>query len=164
MQYTGTLIAVRDIDVSRRFYGEVLGLDAVADFGASVTLAGGLVLQTLETWEGFIGTDAVTLRSNAGELYFETEDIEAFCRRLEDFEIRYVHRLHEHPWGQRVIRFYDPDGHMIEAAERLDTVIRRFAAQGLTPPQTAEWMGVPVEFVVGVLNGGEGFSPTRARG
>ena len=155
MQYTGTLIAVRDIDVSRRFYGEVLGLDAVADFGASVTLAGGLVLQTLETWEGFIGTDAVMLRSNAGELYFETEDIEAFCRRLEDFEIRYVHRLHEHPWGQRVIRFYDPDGHMIEAAERLDTVIRRFAAQGLTPPQTAEWMGVPVEFVVEALNGGE---------
>lgn len=153
MQYTGTLIAVRDIDVSRRFYGEVLGLDAVADFGANVTLAGGLVLQTLETWEGFIGTDAVTFRSNAGELYFETEDIEAFCRRLEDFEIRYVHRLHEHPWGQRVIRFYDPDGHMIEAAERLDAVIRRFAAQGLTPSQTAEWMGVPLVFVTASLNG-----------
>ncbi len=83
IQYTGTLIAVRDMDVSRRFHGEVLGLDAVADFGASVTLAGGLVLQTLETWERYIGTDAVTLRSNAGELYFETEDIEGFCRRLE---------------------------------------------------------------------------------
>ena len=42
---------------------------------------------------------------------------------------------------------------MIEAAERLDAVIRRFAAQGLTPSQTAEWMGVPLAVVTASLNG-----------
>ena len=47
-------------------------------FGTNVTLTGGLVLQTLETWQSFIHTSDVTLKSNAGELYFETGDMDAF--------------------------------------------------------------------------------------
>ena len=153
MKYTGTLIAVKDIEKSKQFYHDVLGLDVVADFGANVTLTGGVVLQTLETWQSFIHTDDVTLKNNAGELYFETEDMDAFARHLESFDISYVHKLHEHPWGQRVIRFYDLDGHIIEAAEKLDAVIARFVAQGLSPKETADRMGIPLDFVVSSLNG-----------
>ena len=50
MKYTGTLIAVKDMEKSKRFYHDVLGMEVAADFGANVTLTGGLVLQTLETW------------------------------------------------------------------------------------------------------------------
>ena len=153
MKYTGTLIAVNDIEKSKQFYHDVLGLDVVADFGANVTLTGGVVLQTLETWQSFIHTDDVTLKNNAGELYFETEDMDAFAQHLESFDISYVHKLHEHPWGQRVIRFYDPDGHIIEAAEKLDAVIAHFVAQGLSPKETADRMGIPLDFVVSSLNG-----------
>ena len=152
MKYTGTLIAVRDMAASRQFYHDVLGLDVVADFGANVALTGGLVLQTLETWRSFIHTDDVTLKNNAGELYFETEDIDTFCKHLKSFDIRYVHELHEHPWGQRVIRFYDPDGHIIEVAEKLDAVIAHFVAQGLSPEETATRMDIPLDFVVSSLN------------
>ena len=28
--------------------------------------------------------------------------------------IRYVNRLMTHSWGQKVVRFYDPDGNLIE--------------------------------------------------
>ena len=28
--------------------------------------------------------------------------------------IRYASRLEELPWGQKMVRFYDPDGHLIE--------------------------------------------------
>lgn len=153
MKYTGTLIAVKDIEKSKQFYHNVLGLDVIADFGANVTLTGGVVLQTLETWRSFIHTDDVTLKSNAGELYFETEDMDAFYKPLESFDILYVHKLHEQPWGQRVVRFYDPDGHIIEAAEKLDAVIARFAAQRLSPEETADRMGIPLDFVVSSLNG-----------
>ena len=153
MKYTGTLIAVNDIEKSKQFYHNVLGLDVVADFGANVTLTGGVVLQTLETWQSFIHTDDVTLKNNAGELYFETENMDAFAQHLESFDISYVHKLHEHPWGQRVIRFYDPDGHIIEAAEKLDAVIAHFVAQGLSPKETADRMGIPLDFVVSSLNG-----------
>ena len=127
-------------------------LDVVADFGANVTLTGGVVLQTLEIWQSFIHTDDVTLKNNAGELYFETEDMDTFARHLESFDISYVHKLHEHAWGQRVIRFYDLDGHIIETAEKLDTVIARFDAQGLSPEETADRMDIPLDFVVSSLN------------
>ena len=52
----------------------------------------------------------------------------------------------------RDVRFYDPDGHIIEAAEKLDAVIARFVAQGLSPEETADRMGIPFDFVVSSLN------------
>ena len=35
MRYTSTLIAVSDIEKSKEFYHDVLGLDVIADFGAN---------------------------------------------------------------------------------------------------------------------------------
>ena len=153
MKYTSTLIAVEDMERSKRFYSEVLGLAVIADFGANVTLEGGITLQTLDTWKTFIRTDKVVLPNNAGELYFEEEDVDAFSAHLKTFDISYVHELLEHQWGQKVVRFYDPDRHIIEVGEKLDAVIRRFAEQGLSPEQIAERMGVPTDFVLPCLRG-----------
>jgi len=50
MKYAGTLIAVKDMEISKRFYHDVLGLDVAADFGANVMLDGGIFLQTLDSW------------------------------------------------------------------------------------------------------------------
>ena len=44
MKYTSKLIAEKDKAKSKRFYRDVLGLNVVADFGANVTLDGGVVL------------------------------------------------------------------------------------------------------------------------
>ena len=54
--------------------------------------------------------------NNASELYFEESDIEGFVEKLEKLypNTVYVNRLMEHSWGQKVIRFYDPDGNLIE--------------------------------------------------
>jgi len=147
MKYTGTLIAVRDMERSKRFYHDVLGLEAAADFGANVTLEGGVVLQTCDTWQAFIEGEPVVLPNHAGELYFEEEHMDEFCSHLKSFDIRYVHELLEHRWGQRVVRFYDPDGHVIEVGERLDAVILRFMEQGLSPEETAVRMDIPLAFV-----------------
>ena len=37
-------------------------------------------------------------------------------RLLEKYypDVKYVNRLMTHSWGQKVIRFYDPDGNLIE--------------------------------------------------
>ena len=55
-------------------------------------------------------------KNNMTELYFEEADIELFVKKLEtsEFEIAYVNELTEHSWGRQVIRFYDPDGNLIE--------------------------------------------------
>lgn len=151
MKYAGTLLAVKDMDISKRFYHDVLGLDVAADFGANVMLDGGIFLQTLDTWKQFIRTDDVTFKNNAGEIYFEEEDIDAFSEHLRSFEIEYAHEMLEHPWGQRVVRFYDPDGHIIEVGETIKAVIDRFLKNDMTIEETAERMDVPVEYIRNVL-------------
>ena len=151
MKYISTLIAVSDMKKSKQFYHDVLGMKVVADFGANVTLDGGLVMQTMDTWKSFIRTDKVLLPNNAGELYFDEEDLDAFLENLKQFDICYVHPLFEHRWGQRVVRFYDPDRHIIEVGEKLNTVILRFMEQGLSAEETAIRMDIPLDFVTACL-------------
>lgn len=147
MTLNSTLIAVTDMARSLAFYQQVLGLEVENDFGANVTLSGGLALQTLESWQDFLEGAQVRFGGNAGELYFEADDLEPLLERLRLGNVPLVHPLKEHRWGQRVVRFFDPDGHIIEVGEGLDAVIQRFAAQGLTPEQIARRMDVSLEFV-----------------
>ena len=152
LKYTSTLIAVADMEISKQFYHDVLGLEIVADFGDNVTLDGGIALQTMNTWKTFIRTDNLVLPNNAGELYFEEEDMDTFCDHLKKFDICYVHPLFEHRWGQRVVRFYDPDKHIIEVGEKLDAVILCFMENGLSAEETAVRMDIPFDFVRACLN------------
>ena len=146
MKFKNPLLAVRDMERSVEFYRAVLGLHKIADFGANVTLTGGVCLQTLDTWQKFLGTEQVALGTNSGELYFEEDNFDAFVEKLETFPVVYVHPVKEHAWGQRVVRFYDPDRHIIEVGESLTTVCKRFLASGMTLEQAAERMGVPAAY------------------
>ena len=147
MKFMNPLLAVSDMERSVTFYKTVLGLDKIADFGANVTLTGGVALQTQETWAQFIETDQITWNGKVSELYFEEDDFDTFAERLRGQDIRYVHPVKEHAWGQRVVRFYDPDGHIIEVGENIQSVCRRFADSGMTPEQIAVRMDVPPEAV-----------------
>ena len=147
MKFMNPLLAVSDMELSVSFYKTILGLDKIADFGANVTLTGGVALQTQETWAQFIETDALTWNGKVSELYFEEDDFDTFAERLRGQDIRYVHPVKEHAWGQRVVRFYDPDGHIIEVGENIQSVCRRFADSGMTPEQIAVRMDVPPEAV-----------------
>ena len=147
MELKNPLLAVADMERSLAFYETVLGLRVVLDFGANKTLTGGLCLQTLDTWRSFLGTDQVAFGGNDAEIYFEEDRFDAFAERLSTLPIQYVHPVKEHRWGQRVVRFYDPDRHIIEVGENLAAVCRRFLDSGLTPAQTAERMDVSLEYV-----------------
>ena len=115
--------------------------------GRTKTLSGGLALQTEETYKEFIGSEKIIYGSNSFEVYFEEDDFDAFAEKLEECNIEYVHPVKEHSWGQRVVCFYDPDGHIIEVGENLNAVCRRFLECGMTPEQVAKRMDVPMEFV-----------------
>ena len=147
MHYCSTLIAVRDMARSLEFYRTVLGLTVERDFGANKTLTGGIVLQTAETWKDFIAGRPVAYGGNAGELYFEEDAFDDFAERLGGLDVDYVRPVLEHPGGQRVVRFYDSDCHIIEVGENIKSVCLRFIESGLTVEQTARRMDVPTEFV-----------------
>jgi len=115
MKLKSVLIVVKDIEKSRKFYHDLFGIDLVLDNDGNMILTEGLVLQDEKIWKSFLDRDIVP-KSNSCELYFEEQDIESFAEKLEKLypDIEYVNRLMTRSWGQRVIRFYDLDGNLIE--------------------------------------------------
>lgn len=115
MRLKNILIVVKDIEKSKKFYHDLFGLDVIWDNDGNVILTEGLVLQDEKVWKDFIGKEVVP-ENNSCELYFEEKNIEAFTEKLEKRypETRYVTHLMTYSWGQKVIRFYDLDGNLIE--------------------------------------------------
>jgi len=115
MKLKNVLIVVKDIERARQFYHDLFGLELVFDNDGNMILTEGLVLQEEKYWKEFLGRDIIS-ESNSSELYFEESDIEGFIEKLEKYhpEVKYVNRLMTHSWGQKVIRFYDLDGNLIE--------------------------------------------------
>ena len=101
----------------------------------------------METYKEFIGTSDISFGGNNFEIYFEEDDIDKFAENLGKCNVEYVHSIKEHSWGQRVVRFYDPDRHIIEVGENMKAVRKRFIDSGLTPEQTAQRMDVPMEYI-----------------
>ena len=75
------------------------------------------------------------------------DEFDKFADNLRKCNVQYVHQVKEHSWGQRVVRFYDPDKHIIEVGENMKIVCKRFLNSGMTPEQVAERMDVPMKFV-----------------
>ena len=115
MIYRGTLIVVKDCIEALKFYNDMFGLELIQDNDGNMELSGNIYLQEVGYWEKFIGRTVVQ-KSNCSELYFEESDIDVFVKKLEKLypEIEFVNRLMTHSWGQRVVRFYDLDGNLIE--------------------------------------------------
>ena len=150
MKFKGPLLVVNDMEKSKTFYKEILGLHVIMDFGANVTLAGGVCLQTKESWENFINAkaDDIIFGGISSEIYFEEDKFDSFIERLNGFrDIQYVHPVIEHSWGQKVVRFYDPDMHIIEVGENIKVVCNRFLNKGMTVEEVAKRMDVPEKFV-----------------
>ena len=116
------LIAVKNIEKSRQFYHDLFGLELILDNDGNMILTEGLVLQDEKIWREFLGRDVIP-ENNSCELYFEESDLEGFVEKLERLypEVRYVNRLMVHSWGQKVVRFYDPDGNLIEVGTPVQT-------------------------------------------
>lgn len=115
MKLRNVLIVVKDIEKSKKFYHDLFGLNTVLDNDGNMILTEGLVLQEKEIWKKFLEKDVI-YKNNSCELYFEEKNIEGFIEKLERLypNIEYVNKFMTHSWGQKVIRFYDLDGNLIE--------------------------------------------------
>jgi len=151
MVFHSTVLFVRDIEVSKRFYTHFLAFSVEHDFGKNVILNNGITLWEISP-EHLISRQLETkIGSNRFELYFEDEDIDRLSVNLSRAEIRFLHTLHEEPWGQRTIRLFDPDDHLIEIGEPLDVFVNNMHKKGLTPAQISSKSGIPLQKVVGLI-------------
>ncbi len=122
MKFKGTLLVVKNCREALKFYQDLFSFELIRDHDGNMELSGNLYLQEEKYWERFTGRRVIP-QSNHTELYFEEPEIERFVKKLEMLypDIEYVNRLMTHSWGQRVVRFYDPDGNLIEVGTPVGT-------------------------------------------
>lgn len=138
-------IAVKDVKLSRQFYQDLFDLEVYQDYGINVSF-GGLSLQQDFDWLLDIPKERALKQSHNMELYFEEDDFDKFVEKLEQRnDIKYLGEgVKEAKWGQRSIRFYDLDGHVIEVGENMKMVIKRFLNMGMSMAETSKRMEVSI--------------------
>lgn len=142
------LLAVQDVERSKRFYGELFNQHVVLDLGWNVTFSGGFAIQQNFAWLTGIPEDEIKIKSGNAELYFDVQDFDAFLAKLAAHpEIQLLHPVKTFEWKQRGLRLYDPDFHLIEVGESMAVIAQRLLCQGFSVEEVAEQIQHPVEFV-----------------
>jgi catechol 2,3-dioxygenase-like lactoylglutathione lyase family enzyme len=153
--YHGCVLLVEDVKKSKHFYNTVLGQKIVMDFGRNVGFEGGLAIWDKNYATNLIfqeNANKINVGTNNFEIYFETEDPDNLYELLIKEKVTIIHPITEHPWGQRAFRVRDPDDHIIEFAESMESVVRRLNMQGLSLEEIAEKSLMPMEFIKMALN------------
>lgn len=154
MKYSCTVISVADVNAARKFYENLFGLEVFQDYGKNVAFTCGLALQQDFDWLVGMSKERIVKKPNNAEIVFEERDFDGFLNKLKAYpEIEYLGEVIEHSWGQRVIRFYDLDGHIIEVGEDMKMVIEHFLSSGMTMEEVSARMDVSIEDMTRLLNG-----------
>lgn len=148
MKYCTTLIAVQDMERSLQFYKTLFQQEVAMDLGWNKTLTCGLALQEHFDQLAKFPQESMTYRSNTMELYFETEDFDAFLALLDQHpEVERLHEAETFPWLQRGIHIFDPDGHLIEVSESMYSVACKQFADGKSVEDAANLIQHPLDVV-----------------
>ncbi len=144
-----TALFVKDIEISKNFYCNLLELSIDLDFGKNVIFKSGFAIWEIQNNHiipSTLGFENISNTSNNRfEVYFETEELPKIYEALKRSNVRFLHEIHEEPWGQLTIRFFDPDNHLIEVGESMRQFVNKFYSQGLTIEQVSKRTSVPVE-------------------
>lgn len=158
LKHLTPVLFVKDAIRSRDFYVKVLGLTEVMNNGdLNFMFEEGLAIwQILE--ENIIpqklGMGKITDNNVAPrmELCFETGDINVAYEALKKSEVTFLHEMNTELWGQHTIRFYDPDGHLIEIGESFPIFVRRiWEEEGQDVTATSKRTYTPEEVIRQVL-------------
>ena len=153
-KFSSAVFFVTDIEVSKKFYCEMLSQKITLDHGRCVVFEAGFSLWFREYAHqimGFANSDEQKSALPNAEMYFESVEIEKCLSYLKDNNIDFVHDMLEQPWGQRCFRLYDPDGHVVEVGEPMWVVIKRFSDLGWPVDRIVEKTFMPKEIVESVL-------------
>lgn len=153
------VLFVKDAKRSRDFYEKILGLTVTADFGGlNIIFKEGFALwQILDDniVPKTLGSSNIcnTKATSRFELCFETEDLDNVYHKLKQNEIEFLHEINTEIWGQRTIRFYDYDRHLIEVGEAMHVFLRRiYEEEGQDLEATAKRAYTPIEILKQILD------------
>ncbi|HNY21815.1 MAG TPA: VOC family protein [Treponemataceae bacterium] len=144
------VLFVSDVGASKDFYSRVLNQEIAMEIGnINIGFKNGLAL-----WDKKYATNVIFGKESADngvkqdlEVYFETDDIDAYYADLKAKGVEFVHGIKTQPWQQRVFRVYDPDRFIVEIGETMPNVIKRLKSEGLSDDEIAAKTSMPLEAV-----------------
>ncbi len=142
-------LAVKDLETSKKFYTFLFDQSVMIDLGDNVTFDGGFTIK--EDFKGLmdLSLDFVHFGTSDSELYFETDDLDGFLKKIDSYgDVEVIHIMKAHEWGQRIVRLYDPDKHIIEVEEEMSVVARQIYLKCNSAEETAKIMDLSVEVVI----------------
>ena len=150
--FKNAVIFVKDIEVSKQFYTGFMNQEIEYDFGDNVAFKGGISIWKISPSHEIADiTSAGKINSSGFELYLETESIDEIADKIVKNSIKMLHPLKTEPWGQKTIRIFDPDGHLIEIGESLETFIKRIYRETGSVEETSRNTGVPQSLVEKII-------------
>jgi catechol 2,3-dioxygenase-like lactoylglutathione lyase family enzyme len=150
IRFQSAVLITKRFEEMKRFYMELLGQRIRYDFGNCITFECALTLWELR--EGYtlaraLGRSEPRSGNGSMEVCFETDDFEAEVTPVREYGVTLLHGVEEETWGQRTLRFYDPDGNIVELGESLPCFCRRLYASGMSIEEVAAKTGISLETV-----------------
>lgn len=152
------VLFVKDALKSRDFYAGILGMTIIADFGGLNII----FEEGLSVWQIMDGNMITEKLGRSGmenaesvsrfEIVFETDDIDVVNEKLKRNNVKFLHEINAEVWGQRTIRFYDPDGHLIEVGEAIPVFLKKiYEEEGKDVQATSKRTYMPEEAIRQIL-------------
>jgi len=122
IRHVSTIVLVSDVPRSTAFYRDVLRQPVSEDYGTVVMFEHGFEIHDgvnlLEkTYKKPGAFSAGSQGKDNLDIYFETDDLEEAYRAVCESGVDVIHSIEVQAWGQRVFRFHDPDGHIVEIGD-----------------------------------------------
>ncbi|HOT15970.1 MAG TPA: VOC family protein [Bacteroidales bacterium] len=151
LKFTSSVVFVSNINVSKDFYIQLLKQEIELDFGTNISFKSGISLWQVNQAHVIAQELNTSSNNNRFELYFESDQIEKDFEELKSRGVKFLHEINEEPWGQQTIRFFDPDGHLVEIGEPMEVFVRNMKKKGLTAKQIAAKSGISIETINSIL-------------
>lgn len=113
------IILVKDIKESRHFYKDIIGLTPVKDFETFVLFENNFSIHKADLFYEYINKpyQGEKMGHDNVDIYFTTSDLNGVLKKLEKEKVPFIHKIRQCEWGEKVLRIYDPDGHIIEIGD-----------------------------------------------
>ncbi len=122
LYFVNTIVFVKDIKASTRFYAELLGLKIMNSYETIVWFENNFTIHdAVALYKTIYKKESPSASAPQGkdnvDIYFECTDLGALYNRLVEHNVEFIHGIETQHWGQKVMRLYDPDRHIIEIGE-----------------------------------------------
>ena len=118
------IIFVKDVQKSNELYEGILGMKVKFDHGTIIIYENGFAVHEHKSIHKTVfKKDDVDRKLGNNNLisYFISDEIEYYYDKIQQSGFDIIHPIEKQSWGEKVFRFYDYDGHIVEIGDGFNT-------------------------------------------